>query len=207
MPIIAKNAGKKRELAPQGNHVAICYKMIELGTITDTFKGEDVTRHRVLLYWELSNELKEFDGVDKPISVSKEFTLSMNEKSTLRKMLESWRGKAFTKDEANAFDITKLMGVPCMVNVLHVTSGTGNQYENVSSITPLPKGMEVPTAVNKTVEFSLDNFEQSIFDTLPDFIKDKINGSAERIGLKNLADNLRKESTPEGLPEDEPLPF
>lgn len=179
MPIIAKNAGKKRELAPQGNHVAVCYKMIELGTITDTFKGEDVTRHRVLLYWELSNEQKEFDGVMKPISVSKEFSLSMNEKSTLRKMLESWRGKAFTEKEATAFDITKLMGVPCMVNVLHVTSAAGNVYESVTSITPLPKGMEIPTQFNDSFEFSLDGFDQVKFDSFPDFIKDKINSSVE----------------------------
>ncbi len=201
MPIIAKNAGKKRELAPQGNHVAICYKMIELGTITDTFQGEDVTRHRVLLYWELSNEPKDFDGSGKesPISVSKEFTLSMNEKSTLRKMLESWRGKAFTKDEANAFDITKLMGIPCMVNVIHVTSGTGNQYENVSSITPLPKGMEKPTAVNKTIEFSIDGFDQALFDSFPDFIKEKINSSAE---MQN-----KPQAVPVEVEEEEELPF
>lgn len=204
MPIIAKNAGKKRELAPQGNHVAICYKMIELGTITENFQGEDVTRHRVLLYWELSNELKDFDGNGKesPISVSKEVTLSMNEKSTLRKMLESWRGKAFTKDEANDFDITKLMGVPCMVNVIHVTSGSGNQYENVSSITPLPKGMDKPTINNKTVEFSLESFDQAIFDSFPDFIKDKINGSAER-----KESRLKVESVTEATQEDEPLLF
>jgi len=192
MPIIAKNASKPRTLAPQGNHVAICYKMIELGTITETFKGEDVTRHRVLLYWELSNELKEFDGIERPISVSKEFTLSMNEKSTLRKMLESWRGKGFTSDEANAFDITKLMGVPCMVNVIHVTSGAGNQYESVTSITPLPKGMEKPKQVNKTFEFSLDDFNEELFSSFPEFIKEKINSSAERL-----------EATPKNVqPED-----
>lgn len=197
MPIIAKNAGKKRELAPQGNHVAICYKMIELGTITDTFKGEDVTRHRVLLYWELSNELAMFDGVEKPISVSKEFSLSMNEKSTLRKMLESWRGKAFTEKEANAFDITRLMGVPCMVNVIHVTSAAGNQYQNVSSITPLPKGMEIPTQFNDSFEFSLDEFDQVKFETFPDFIKDKINGSAERLNAQSNASSQELEAVQE----------
>lgn len=202
MPIIAKNAGKKRELAPQGNHVAICYKMVELGTITDTFKGEDVTRHRVLLYWELSNELAMFDGVEKPISVSKEFSLSMNEKSTLRKMLESWRGKAFTEKEANAFDITRLMGVPCMVNVIHVTSQSGNQYENVSSITPLPKGMEIPTQFNDSFEFSIDGYDQAKFDTFPDFIKDKINGSIEM-----KARQVDQGQSIEETQEDDSLPF
>ena len=202
MPIIAKNAGKKRELAPQGNHVAICYKMVELGTITDTFKGEDVTRHRVLLYWELSNELATFDGVEKPISVSKEFSLSMNEKSTLRKMLESWRGKAFTEKEAKAFDITRLMGVPCMVNVIHVTSQSGNQYENVSSITPLPKGMEIPTQFNDSFEFSIDGYDQAKFDTFPDFIKDKIASSVEM-----KARQVDQGQSIEETQEDDSLPF
>jgi hypothetical protein len=175
--------------------------MIELGTVTETFSGEDVTRHRVLLYWELSNELADFDGTQKPLSVSKEFTLSMNEKSSLRKMLESWRGKAFTESEANAFDITKLMGVPCMVNVIHVTSGKGNQYENITSITPLPKGMEKPTQVNASVEFSIDGFDQALFDSFPDFIKDKINSSAEMLA------KVDKTVEPEPVEGSDDLPF
>ena len=179
MAIIAKNASKPRVLAPQGNHVAVCYKMIELGTITETFKSESVTRHRVIIGWELSNELMEFDGVEKPIVVSKEFTLSMNEKATLRKFLESWRGQEFTEEQAKSFDITKLMGVPCMVNLIHVTSGSGNQYESITSVTPLPKGMEKPTQINPTFEFSLGEFDQEKFDTFPDFIKDKITSSVE----------------------------
>jgi hypothetical protein len=46
--------------------------------------------------------------------ISKEFTLSMHEKSTLRQFLESWRGKAFTEKEALSFDVTALIGKPCL---------------------------------------------------------------------------------------------
>jgi hypothetical protein len=61
--------------------------------------------------------------------------------------------------------------------------------------------MEVPKAVNKTVEFSIDGFDPVIFDTFPDFIKDKINSSAERMQepLKPVEPTVETES--------EELPF
>lgn len=180
MAIIAENKGSDFVLIPAGNHIARCYSMVEIGTIKETsglYAGKE--QHKVRITWETPHECHDFGKGLQPFSVSKEFTLSMNEKATLRKMLESWRGKSFSEEEATRFDITKLLGVPCMINVIHKTSGKGSQYADISSIATLPKGLEAPGQVNASFVLSFDNWNQNIFDSLPDFVKDKIKGSKE----------------------------
>jgi hypothetical protein len=117
---------------------------------------------------------------EQPLVISKEYTLSMNEKANLRKDLKSWRGKDFTDEEAKKFDITNLLGVSCMLNVIHVTSKDGSkQYASISGITPLPKGIDCPPQVNKSICLSFDNFDNALFNSMPDFIKEKIVSSVE----------------------------
>lgn len=180
MPIIAENKGSDYALIPAGNHLARCYGMVEIGTIkeeTGIYAGKE--QHKVRITWETPHECHDFGKGLQPFSISKEFTLSMNEKATLRKMLESWRGKSFTEDEAKRFDITKLLGVACMINVIHKTSSKGSTYADISSIATLPKGLECPELINERFELSFDNWNQIKFDSLPDFVKDKIKSSKE----------------------------
>src|SRR5688500_13440346 len=124
MAIHATNKTAQRELIPAGNYVARCYQMIEIGTVKENIMGDEKTLHKVRIGWELPTELKVFNPEkgEQPLVISKEYTLSMNEKSNLRKDLKSWRGKDFTEDEARKFDITALVGVPCMLNIIHKPS-------------------------------------------------------------------------------------
>ena len=180
MSIIAENKGGDFVLIPAGNHIARCYGMVQIGTVkeeTGIYAGKET--HKVRISWETPHECHDFGKGMQPFAIHKEFTLSMNEKATLRKMLESWRGKAFTEVEAEKFDITKLLGKPCMINVIHKTSGKGSTYPDISSLATLPKGLECPAQVNATTELSYDNWSQTIFDSLPDFVKDKIKKSKE----------------------------
>ena len=179
--IEATNESKSYEPAPAGNHVAICFSMIHIGRVKESFKGEDKELDKVRIAWELPEELKEFKEGEgaKPITVSKEFTLSMNEKANLRKFLESWRGKGFTEEEAKRFDITKLLGKPCMLSVIHKTSKHGKVYADISSVSALPKKMEAPTQINANFELNYMEWDQKKFDSLPDYIKDKMKTSKQ----------------------------
>lgn len=180
MPIIAENKPSNYAIIPAGNHLARCYGMVQIGTVKEEsgiYAGKE--SHKVRISWETPHECHDFGKGMQPFAIHKEFTLSMNEKSTLRKMLESWRGKAFSEDEAKSFDITKLMGKSCMLNIIHKTSASGNTYSDISSIATLPKGLECPAQVNATVELSFDNWDQYTFDSMPDFLKDKIRSSKE----------------------------
>lgn len=187
--INATNSGIARELIPAGNYIARCYQMIEIGTTTENIMGKTVTSKKARIGWELPTELKVFreENGEQPLVISKEYTLSMNEKSNLRKDLKSWRGKDFTEDEAKCFDITKLLGVPCMLNIIHKPSVSDptKVYEQIAGITPMPKGMAAPAQINSTFLLSYDDFDQAKFDSLPDFIKDKMKSSEEYTKISN----------------------
>jgi hypothetical protein len=132
------------ELTPAGSHVAICYRVIDLGTQLVEYKGESKKQHKIMLGWELPNELMTIgDNQGKPFSIHKRYTFSSSDKSNLKKDLESWRGVPFTKDDYGRFDIFKLIGVPCMIGIVHAESN-GKTYSNITSIMRLPKGMVAP---------------------------------------------------------------
>ena len=188
MPITATNTQTQREPIPAGNYIARCYQMIEIGTVKETILGKEKIVPKVRIGWELPTELKVFkdENGEQPCVISKEYTLSMAEKANLRIALKSWRGKDFTEDEAKSFDITKLLGVPCMINIIHKPSKDGLKiYEEISGITPLPKGIECPKQVNKTLVLSYDNFDVETFNNLPDFIRNKMISSLEYAAIQN----------------------
>lgn len=206
MPIIASDKGTPRELIPAGNYLARCYQMVELGTLTEVIMGTSKTLHKVRIGWELPTELKVFkEGEpERPLAISMDFTLSMNPKATLRKMLASWRGKDFTEEEAKAFDITKLIGAACMLNVIHKpgVADPSKMYEKISSISPLAKGTTCPPAINPPFMLSYDEWDDQKFFSLPDFIQDKIKSSAE------FQARLRPEETHiQGTQPEDDLPF
>lgn len=180
MPIIAENKGTEYVLIPAGNHLAICYGMVEIGTVKEEnglYAGKESKKVRIT--WETPHEAHDFGNGMEPLSISKEFTLSMSEKATLRKMLESWRGKPFTDKEAESFDITRLLGNPCMINVIHKTSKGGKDYADITAISSLPKGLAVPEQTNESFELSYSSWNQARFDALPDYIKNKMKTSRE----------------------------
>lgn len=206
MSITATNSGGSFELCPSGNHIARCYSMIEIGTIYDeTFA---VSRKLVRISWELPNEKKIFkqENGPQPFSIHKEYTLSMNEKANLRKDLESWRGKGFTEKEAEAFDITKLLGVPCMLNVIHKTSRTGKDYAMIASLGPVPKGTIVPDAINPVFVLSYNEWDQSKFDSLPEWLRKKIMETEEYKFIQSGGMETNEKQDKEVRPDDD-LPF
>lgn len=136
MPIIATaTEGKTFTPAPEGTHHAVCVDVIDKGMLPNTFKAGQL-QHKIDIVWQL-NEPRD-DG--KRFQVYKRYTLSLNEKASLRHDLETWRGKAFTRDEELGFDVETVIGANCLLNVQHRTKGE-KTYANVMSVMPLIKGM------------------------------------------------------------------
>lgn len=207
MAIIAQNnAGGTSTPIEAGTYVARCYSMIYMGTIPEEFQGQKKDMKKVRITWELPTELKVFKAEkgEQPQVIGKDFTLSMNEKGTLRKMLQSWRGKAFTEDEAKNFDITKLLGKSCMLSIVHKISKTGKTYAEIATISPLMKGMACPDQINESFEFNVLEFNEDKFNQLPDFIRDKVKTSAE---YKQLNNQQPIAEQPAVQDEDDGLPF
>lgn len=171
--------GGSFEQAPEGTHLARCYKLIDLGTQVREFPGSEPKKNRqIIIGWELPGELMttgEFAG--QPFTASKFYTLSLHEKATLRGHLKNWRGRDFTTEELAGFELKNLLGKPCMLSIVLNEKGRAQ----VGSVLAVMKGVAVPEAVNPTVYFSLDpkEFDQSVFDSFSDKMKALITPSDE----------------------------
>lgn len=179
-----KNEGGSFELAPAGNHLATCVKIIDLGTQKIEWEGTIKQQRKIQVFWELPGETME-DG--RPFLVAKRYTLSSHEKSTLRKDLEAWRGRPFKESDfgPGGFVIRKVLGIPCMVQVVHNSRGD-KTYANVASVGSLPKGMQPQDPINETVYFSLepDEFDRQVFEAIPDHFQNIIQSSPEYHALE-----------------------
>jgi len=180
--LTAKATNEKQfELAPEGTHIARCIQIVDLGTQSVEFNGEKKEQHKARITWELPNEQRVFkeENGEQPFLVSKEFTVSLSDKANLRKVLESWRGKAFEENELQGFDVMNVLGVPCMLQIIHKTSKSGNKYAEISSVMKLMKGTVCPNQINPSTSLSFEDWNETIFNGLNEWLRDKIKLSPE----------------------------
>ena len=142
MAIIAQDT-KQYTPAPEGITQAVCVDVADLGVVETSF-GK---KRMVKLVWQLPDVDSE---TGKRFTVQRRYGLSLNEKASLRKDLEAWRGKKFTKEELQGFDLERLLGVNAQLQVLHNVTDDGKTYANVAAILPLGKGMTAITGQDYT---------------------------------------------------------
>lgn len=161
------------QITPEGQYIARCYKIIDMGTQTTTGQYGVKDQHKVMISWELlDDKVKMEDG--RPFSVSQFYTVSLHEKSKMRADLEAWRGKKFTAEELAGFDLSKVLGSYCMLQVVHDETG---KYANVQTIMAY-KGTK-PEPVNPTVVFDIDKPDMEVFNSFSDNMKTKITNTPE----------------------------
>lgn len=117
--------------APEGVHSAVCVDVINLGTVDTQFGKKPKCR----IVFEINKKMD--DG--RPFTAAKTYTVSLNEKSNLHKDLRSWKGKPFTSQELQGFDLERLIGAPCQVAISHVDKD-GTTYANITMIMKPEKG-------------------------------------------------------------------
>ena len=185
--IIAKqtSSGSDFKLPPAGSFLARLYRIIDIGTQTTEWMGKKKMQRKIIAMFELHGEdndgqpLQTAEG--KPLIVSKRYTLSLDEKATLRKDLEAWRGKAFTQEELDGFNLEVLLGKCCMVSITHSTYD-GKEYANIAGISQVPaalKKLGEPVGVNELMIFTLEPFDQDKFNKLSEGMQGVIKKSAE----------------------------
>lgn len=199
------------ELTPAGSHIAVCYRVIDLGTQLVEYKGQSKQQHKIMLSWELPNELMtRGDSAGKPFSIHKKYTYSSDDRGNLKKDLESWRGRPFSREDFGKFDIFVLIAKGCMLGIVHSESNN-KTYANITSIMNLPKGTQTPALINTPVSFNIAEFNQDIYDALSENIKATIAKSPEFSKIKGLdrsEPNTHDEDNfpPAEIPDDN-IPF
>lgn len=174
MSLTVKSSGNGDfELVPEGAYVARCIKVIDLGTQTLTGQFGTKQVKQVMVTWELlDEEVKMQDG--RPFAATQFYTASLHEKAKLRKDLEAWRGKKFSDEELEGFDLKNVLGSYCMLQIVHSQDG---QYANVNAI--MSYRGEKPEGVNELVAFDISNPDMNVFNALSDKMKAKITSTPE----------------------------
>lgn len=134
MSLIARRPTKSYALAAPGTHAAVCVDVQNLGLVATAYGA----KHKVRLVWQL-------DTLDpdagRRVEVARLYTLSLHERAALRQDLERWRGKKFTDAELDTgFDLEKLLGVNCQLEVSHDLGDNGTTYANVDRVLPAVPG-------------------------------------------------------------------
>lgn len=161
---------------PEGSHPAVCDMLVDLGLQETKGKFAGKIQHKVYLRWQipslrLSYE-KDGEKIEGPMTIGSRFTVSLHEKAALRKLLQQWRGRAFTADELKKFDVTSVVGKPCLISVSHTPRDGGGVYANVDTAMKLPTGMEPPKLEGETVIYDGDHLDA--FEKLRPWMQDLI---------------------------------
>ena len=185
--VASDSGGGDFKRVPPGVFIGRCFGLIDLGTQRVEYQGDIKLQHKILLKWELFGEDEEgqplsveIDGKSMPMTISKRYTVSLSDKSRLRQDLASWRGKDFSDEEAKGFDVSKLIGAYCMLNVSQ-NERDGKTYSNIAAITPLPGALKnaKPEPVHKNQVFDLDSPDMGVFESLHERLQETIKASME----------------------------
>lgn len=165
--------GKDFDPVPEGSHLAVCDMFVDLGLQNG---GRYGPKRKIYLRWQIPSLRVSYekDGVkvEAPMALGGTYTLSLSEKSNLRPMLQSWRGRAFTPDELKKFDVSSVAGAPCMITVTHAPKDGGGIYANVGVVAKLPPGVPAPKLEGELIIYDADN--TGTWDKLRPWLQEKI---------------------------------
>lgn len=155
-----------------GLQAARIFKIVDIGTQEDEFEGKAKLARKMLVFFELAQLTED----NRPFTIFKEYNQNIrSERATLRKHMQSWKGKAMTKEMIEDFDAKALLGEVCMVNLVESKSGKAK----VDNILALPEGFVSPKAANDNVFLDLDAFDEKTFNELAEWVQKKIALSPE----------------------------
>ena len=187
MSMIAKNSGTGNiEKLESGVYTATSCAIVDLG-LQKNEKFEK-TQRKFMMIWEIVGEYVEVNGEQLSRTMSKEYSFSLHEKSSLRGDLQAWRGRAFTEEELQGFNLLNILNKSCQLQIIKEEKN-GKTYNNIVSIMGLPKGTEI-TGLDDTYYFDIETTESwKNWQRIPAWIQEKIK-KAENYSSSGLEEYL-----------------
>jgi len=170
---------------PEGTHPAVCSALIDLGR-QEAF---GTIKPQLLMRFEIPDcrISREKDGqqVDEPMTKWQFYTNSLNRKANLRRDLESWRGRGFTKEELAGFDVRNIVGHACQISIIHDHSGD-QVRDKIRTVSKLIADGPNPKPELAVIRYSQEEGEVEQWDLLPSWIQEKIGQAEETVTLQPL---------------------
>ena len=171
---IKDRAKPKIPPVPPGVYFAVCVGVIDLGEqYNEKFKKYS---NQVQIVWELQGQTVEVDGEQKPRQLSRTFTVATKQNSNLRKFLSSWNGIQYSDEQFAELELFDQIGRGCQLNV--ILNDTG-EYANIDSIMQIPQGFSAPQTTTPPIKWDMDQWDDAVFETLPEWIQGKIKQSTQ----------------------------
>ena len=139
------------------------------------------------------------DGDQKPRQLSRTFSVAASKKSSLRGFISGWNGVQYSDDQFCELDLFGRAGKACQLNV--VLNDTG-EYANVDSVIPLPKGMPAPVTNTAPILWNMDEWDDKVFETLPDWVREKIQKSTQYQKEHTPTDTISFQDHAQDAPRD-----
>lgn len=174
MPILIKETQREFTPVPSGTHLAQCNLIADIGVQPS---AKFAPRPQVYLRFEIPQQRatwKDKDGKEcsGPMQIGRFYTRSLAPKANLRADLENWRGKSFSDKELKGFDLLSFLGKPCMLGVVHSSSGE-KTYANIRTIMGAPSGTQL-TPHGELIAYDVETDDQMMFHALPGWLQQKI---------------------------------
>lgn len=214
MSMIAKdNGGISIPPLANGVYIAICSGLIDLGIqVSEQFGTKS---RKMIVQWNILGETVDVNGEQLPRIMHKQYGFSLGSKSNLRKDLEAWRGRAFTEEELNGFDLKNILNVPCQMQIITKERAGKSDVNNISGIMSLPKGNNVDKLNDADLVYfdieDVSTYKQ--FERIPKWVQEVIKQAEnyEESGLKKYVEENVKEVSEEDefitVDDTEDLPF
>lgn len=164
---------------PGGTYLAICVYSIGIGEQLCEYEGKSKNYYnQVMLGFEICGQTIEIDGKPEPRVLGKTFNATKGKKSGLRKFIGAWEAKELSDDEYLDKDTNDYVGKPAMLTIV---LSEDKEYSNIDSVAPLPVGIpiDVPQPLSKLIRFDVDEWDQAMFDTLPEWAQNRIKKSTQ----------------------------
>lgn len=182
----------KFPVPPAGAQVAVCIGIIDLGADGATYdNGKSEWVRRVYFLFELT-------GSQGREVVGKDFTLKFSSKAKLREFVTNWRNGQEIP-EGSKFNITVLVGKPCVLTIKHTTKQGKDgprTYAGISGISYPIQGVVVPGPTRcAPFVWSVGQPDFPAYDWLPRIWGEKVHDVIAE-GKRNLAKQAAGEKPP-----------
>lgn len=208
--IASDNGGQTIPKLEGGVYTATSSAIVDLGL--QTSEKFQKTQRKFMMIWNIKDEEVEVNGEKLPRTITKEYSFSLNEKSTLRKDLQAWRGKMFTEEELQGFNLLNILNKACQLQII-LEEKNGKQYNNIAGIMSLPKGTVIESLSN-TYHFDIED-ESTYMNwmSIPIWIQEKIKKADNYVGsnlekfVLEYENNVKEVNSNTEFDTEDDLPF
>jgi hypothetical protein len=136
MPIWVSGSTREDASVPPGEYQAVCCDVLDLG---DRDIGYGFRRY-VKVVWQLGPEHKH-------ATIGRMYAATLAPRSSLRTMLEQWRGRPLSAEDVMRFDLERVIGVQAVLVTGLRNTQAGVPVATVTAVLPPKQGQKVPLVV------------------------------------------------------------